>query len=324
VQCNISDFFEQRFSSTFDGEEFFLAGHVISGQRVMPGVIYLEMARAAIAQAMRSAVWEGEHILHLSRIVWMRPLVIGKRPVEIHITLDLQENRQVVFTISNQTQKTEGETQDIICQGRAELDVEEEVAQGLDLTAIETRCQHSSLSARECYQRLSELSLVYGPAMQGIEQLSIGEGEVLARLRLPVGVVPGADPVLAPRTQTSAEGPYVLHPSILDAALQACIGLQADPNAHQNPQTRLSVVGMPFALDELSVVGDVPTQGWSWVRPHPGHAGQAFDIDVCDDAGRIALRLRGLSIRQLPARTEETQTVLLTERATKEVGETYV
>jgi polyketide synthase PksM len=277
----------------------------------MPGVVYLEMVRAALALAMRSAVQEEEHVLHLHQVVWTRPLVIGKQPVGVDITLDLQENRQVVFVISSQTQQTEDESREIVCQGRAELDVKEEVAQDLDLTAIQTRCQHSSLLASECYQRLHELSIVYGPAMQGIEGLSIGEGEFLARLRLPVGV---------DRDQPC---PYMLHPSMLDAALQACIGLQASPSAHQNPQERLSATSMPFALDECTLVGAVPTQGWSWVRLRSGPAGQAFDIDVCDDAGRIAVRLRGLRIRQLPARTEETRTVLL-ESAAEEVGETYV
>src|SRR2546430_10668356 len=46
VQRNTSTLWEQQFSSTFHGNEFFLADHVISGQRILPGVAYLEMARA--------------------------------------------------------------------------------------------------------------------------------------------------------------------------------------------------------------------------------------------------------------------------------------
>src|SRR5216110_3156698 len=65
VQHNISDFFEQRFSSTFYGEEFFLADHVVKGQRTMPGVAYLEMARAAIALFTRSTAWEEGRILSI-------------------------------------------------------------------------------------------------------------------------------------------------------------------------------------------------------------------------------------------------------------------
>src|SRR5215469_13678244 len=54
---NTSDLSEQRYDSTFTGDEFFLSDHrvAVNGQaahRVLPGVAYLEMARAAIEQAM--------------------------------------------------------------------------------------------------------------------------------------------------------------------------------------------------------------------------------------------------------------------------------
>src|SRR5947207_11857724 len=53
---NTSDLAEQRYSSTFTGEEFFLADHQVKAdghvdRRMLPGVAYLEMARAAIEHA---------------------------------------------------------------------------------------------------------------------------------------------------------------------------------------------------------------------------------------------------------------------------------
>lgn len=45
VHRNTSDFTEQRFSSVFTGTEFFLSDHVVQGQKILPGVAYLEMAR---------------------------------------------------------------------------------------------------------------------------------------------------------------------------------------------------------------------------------------------------------------------------------------
>ncbi|WP_155985327.1 ketoacyl-synthetase C-terminal extension domain-containing protein, partial [Paenibacillus maysiensis] len=48
---NTSDFSEQRYSTSLTGQEFFLADHVVKGQRVLPGVAYLEMARAAVELA---------------------------------------------------------------------------------------------------------------------------------------------------------------------------------------------------------------------------------------------------------------------------------
>ena len=37
------------FSSVFDGTEPFLADHIIQGQKILPGMAYLEIARAAVA-----------------------------------------------------------------------------------------------------------------------------------------------------------------------------------------------------------------------------------------------------------------------------------
>ncbi|MCP4460813.1 MAG: polyketide synthase, partial [Cytophagales bacterium] len=48
---NTSDLSEQRFTSTFTGKDFFLTDHKVKGEKVLPGVCYLEMARAAVEKA---------------------------------------------------------------------------------------------------------------------------------------------------------------------------------------------------------------------------------------------------------------------------------
>jgi polyketide synthase PksN len=217
--------------------------------------------------------------------------------------LEPQEKQQAIFTINSRTQEPEEKTRDIVSQGRVEICVEEEMDQSLDLAAIQARCQHFSLSASECYRHYYEMGISYGPALQGIEQLRVGEGEVLARLRLP-GTL-GA-------TQTHTDGsqphPYVLHPSLLDSALQACIGLLHLSAEPQKPW-------VPFALDEVCIMHELPAQAWAWVRTAgtPTGAkgeGSVFDIDVCDDAGQVAVLLRGLRSRPLQGE-EESRTVLM-------------
>src|SRR5687768_10965521 len=47
LQRDTSDRNGHRFTSDFDGSEFFLEHHRVRGQRVLPGVAYLDMARAA-------------------------------------------------------------------------------------------------------------------------------------------------------------------------------------------------------------------------------------------------------------------------------------
>ena len=51
LQENTSDLSEQRYSSIFTGEEFFLRDHKVRGESILPGVAYLEMARKAVEEA---------------------------------------------------------------------------------------------------------------------------------------------------------------------------------------------------------------------------------------------------------------------------------
>jgi acyl transferase domain-containing protein/acyl carrier protein/SAM-dependent methyltransferase len=289
VQRNTSTLWEQQFSSTFHGDEFFLADHVVAGQRIMPGVAYLEMARAAIEEAMGSTGQDEGRILRLTQIVWARPLVGGESLTTVHIVLSPRENGTIAFLINCDSASDRGQAPSLHCQGRAELLRTQRTSakQHLDLPAIASRTQQRQLSAREYYQRYHEHGITYGPTLRSVEQLSLGEEEILARFRLPTVVA-----------QTQAD--YVLHPSVLDAALQACISFLMEQEVSQGPH-------LPFALEELSLMGEVPTQGWAWVRRMSTdvQAGtnlvtaSVFDIDVCDDEGSVAVRLRGLNTRRL-------------------------
>ena len=52
VQQNTSNLTRQRYTSSFTGDEFFLADHRVNDRRILPGVAYLEMARAAVEHAL--------------------------------------------------------------------------------------------------------------------------------------------------------------------------------------------------------------------------------------------------------------------------------
>ncbi|MGH8259228.1 MAG: hypothetical protein ACREUG_06010, partial [Steroidobacteraceae bacterium] len=52
LQRNTSTLDGQRYSSTFTGEETFFKDHLVQRQRTLPAAAYLEMARAAVAEAL--------------------------------------------------------------------------------------------------------------------------------------------------------------------------------------------------------------------------------------------------------------------------------
>ncbi|GAA3854940.1 non-ribosomal peptide synthetase/type I polyketide synthase [Streptomyces sedi] len=103
----------------------------------------------------------------------------------------------------------------------------------------------------EVYARLAGHGYHYGPAFQGIEELWLGPGEALARLRLPEAAVDEG---------VSGGTDHQLHPVLLDSCFQT---LLAHALADEPPREG-GAVRLPVAIDEvrLTPAGDRPL----WVR----------------------------------------------------------
>ncbi|MCS1417593.1 MAG: Polyketide synthase PksL [Verrucomicrobia subdivision 3 bacterium] len=276
---NTSDLREQRYTSTFNGSEFFLAGHVVRGQRILPAVAYLEMARAAVKDAAARGA-DSPAAVQLRNVVWERPLAVGAAPETLSIRLREEGGEGLRFEI-----RAAGA---LLSQGAARAEAPAE-APPLDIGRLRERMAERTITGEECYRTFEAMGICYGGAQRGLRELFVGRRQVLARLQLPDA--PGGEPEA-----------FVLHPGLMDAALQAGVGLLA-PGGEEGAARP----ALPFALDELSIRGACPPAMWAWVRPSggeeasPGAGARAFrlDIDLCDEQGRVAAALRGLALRPL-------------------------
>ena len=278
LHSNTSDLSEQRFRSTFTGEEFFLADHQVrvggAVQKMLPAVAQLEMARAAVERALpeRPEAHSETTTLELRNVVWARPVVVTQ-PTEVSIALDAESDEAVSFEIF-------GEDGDIHCQGRAVLSRQAAPAL-LDLAQLRTEMAQGQLEPESVYAACSRMGLIYGASFQGITALHRGTGQVLAELRLPEAIAGSATE-------------FVLHPSLMDGALQACVGLL--DAASSQPR-------VPFALETLRIVAPCTAEMLAWVRVAAGSRIDEpvvkLDIDVCDERGNVCAQLRGLSSRAM-------------------------
>jgi len=285
---NTSNLCGQRFSSTFNGNEHFLADHVVGGRPMLPGVAQLEMARAAIE---RSA--EAGDGLRFKDIVWLRPLVVDKGELVAHLGLYPEEDGAIGYEVYSDAADETGEPV-IHGQGRALQEALGECPT-IDPEKLAARCNKRMLPGEALYRTFGDSGLSYGPAHRGVKHLAVGNGEVLARLSLPESVADSADD-------------FGLHPSLMDAALQAVAGLSLARNSGKTP--------VPFALDEVRIWSDTPAQGWAWVRYSAGASPDdevgRYDIDLSDDAGRVCVRMTGFSVRTLDGGREfDAETALL-------------
>ena len=280
VHSNTSDFSEQRYSSTFGGDEFFLADHRVrtdGGQvnKLLPGVAYLEMARAAIGQAAPSQ--SDESVLELRDTVWLKPVVVSSAS-EVSIALVAGEEGNIEYEVYS----GHGEHETVHCQGQAVFGRRTEPRR-VELEPLRQQMRRRTLTASEVYSICNTMGLHYGPAHQGITRLYVGDGELVADLRLPA-VIDGN------------RHDYVLHPSLLDSALQATIGLIVDPrNVPATPY-------VPFAVESVRVLDSCTREMTAWVRYANGRKADEtakVDIDLCDAQGNVCVELRGFALRVL-------------------------
>jgi polyketide synthase PksN len=280
LHMNTSDITGPRFTSTFAGEEFFLADHVVKDKRFLPGVAYLEMARAAVEHAAVS----GNHGIgiRLKNVVWARPIAVTDDPVNLHIGLYPEEDGAIAFEVYGDDEYEKDEPV-VFSQGSALFNDVIEVPT-LDIRSLQARCNQETIEPDQCYEIFKAQDLDYGPGFRGIEKVYTGEGFALARLRLPASVSESMDQ-------------FVLHPSLMDSALQASIGL------FSNIENNGAKPALPFALESLEIFGNCSNSMWAFVREN--NTGKAdsgiekIDIDLCDDDGKLCARIKKLELGDL-------------------------
>ncbi|MFF5360415.1 SDR family NAD(P)-dependent oxidoreductase [Streptomyces scabiei] len=278
LHVNTSTLRAQRYETTFTGGEYFLTDHVVQGQKVLPGVACLEMARAAVELAEPDRDPAG---LTLRNVVWARPVTVGGSPVTLTTALTPDSGDEIDFAITGADGTAHSQGRVVDGTGTPSV---------LDVERIRAACDRAELDAGQLYPLYERIGFTYGPAHRGVERLHIGRDEVLVRLTQPGSVRDTLDD-------------FVLHPSLLDSMLQGSLGM----GAASAPESALDVAGMkpslPFALDELEILGPCTQDMWAWIRYSPGTAkdGKVFklDIDLCDERGSVRARVKGISYRVL-------------------------
>nr|AAS47562.1 mixed type I polyketide synthase - peptide synthetase [symbiont bacterium of Paederus fuscipes] len=307
LQRTVADPAKRCYGCVLTGEEFFLTDHQVKGNKVLPGVAYLEMARAAVERISAHDARD-KAPLYLKNVVWARPLMVNGA-TSLYISLAPEQDGRVAYRIYSEG---EGESTEILhSQGSAILRGSEsgsEVATArLDLDELRERITGGApnaqrLESARCYEAFRAMGIDYGPAHRCLESVyfsakeALPAPEVLAKLVLPAWAQEGA-------------AAFVLHPGLIDSGLQACIGLIVGAGHELPTEAESEISGMtatlPFALDSLTLLAPPSDILWVWVRYADGSSTsdkvQKLDIDFCDVHGRVCIRLRGFSSRALEA-----------------------
>ena len=289
VHRNVSDLSRQAYRSYFKSSAFFLKDHLVNDARILPGVAYLEMARAAFSLALPTM---DTRLVEFRDHVWMQP-VVADSAVEITVVLyDNGEEAASAHWIDYEIHSESETVSTLHCRGSMRCFEGMLTLQAVDVVALNETIYKTNYDSAMLYSRFAALGLRYGPSMQGIVSLNMSDDEVLAQLRLPSSV------------DAEAQG-YQLHPSMMDAAMQCTICLMAGFGSS------IAGAAMPFSFEEMRVYAGTSRDMLAWVRPSAVSGLSSlkkFDIDVMEHDGTICVQIRGLvarSVADVPAKATQ-------------------
>ncbi|WP_206606440.1 beta-ketoacyl synthase N-terminal-like domain-containing protein [Steroidobacter cummioxidans] len=272
---NVSDVRQLGYSSTFSGDEQFVAEHPSAGHEPtcrlsLPPVVYLEMARAAIenATASQSIARSERRVLELFNIVWAeRVTVLANQPITV--ALFARDDDQLDYEIYSEHE--EGDS--VHFQGQSVLSAEPKPTT-LDIDRLQSQMNSGKRSSGSLYSSLADAGSQYGSAYQAVTEISLGDQELLAEINVPNAAV---------------DSRLVLHPIVLDCALQVAFDLI--PRERRPSQ--------PLALESLRILGACSDRLFAWVRysqsEYTEQPNIQLDIDLCDPQGNVCVQMRGVT-----------------------------
>jgi len=252
----------------------FLADHRVRGVAVFPGAGYLELALAA-AQSSGAKTGVVEDLQFHSALM----LAEGSTR-HVQVTFSPPANATQKFQI---TAREQDGSWTLLSDGRLrQIEVDASPIPESQAAILE-RCSQS-VPGEQHYQRLAERGLQYGPSFQLVEQAWHSTRESFARI--------GTAKVNAMECSR-----HVLHPAVIDSALQAVGVLMPDADPITSEETYI-----PVSIERVRVLG-IPEPGVELfahaVRRETEHGVFSCDVNLLDSAGNTLLEISGFVCRAL-------------------------
>jgi acyl transferase domain-containing protein/thioesterase domain-containing protein/acyl carrier protein len=266
------------FTGTIQTEaDWVLDGHrTASGQALLPGTGYLELAAEAVAGMGEAGPFA------LSDFYFFRPLAVadGARS-DVRVRL-IRSPEGYAVDIRSRVELDGRSGHVLHAQGNIEF-ADIAAPAPLDIAAIEARCADHRTASETGLRSPQEDHLNFGPRWRVLRAQAYGSGEGIARLSLSSEFA--AEP---------GQG-WRLHPALLDIAtgwaMRLIPGWQPD---------RLWV---PVSYERAVIHDVLPARVVSWVRGHSDNGAQAavarFDVVLADEEGRVVAEIEGLSLRRM-------------------------
>ncbi|MEM6602114.1 MAG: type I polyketide synthase, partial [Verrucomicrobiota bacterium] len=164
---NDSNLQEQRFTSVYSGKEPFLSDHKVQGEKVLPGVAYLELAREAGTRSLE------QEITQLKDIAWLRPVRVNGQAQTVQVSIYEEGERlgYEVYSLPSVEEGLNGKVAEEVIHSQGWLSTQASTpTEAIDISALQARLPREK-TGEACYASFRELGLDYGTTFQGIATL---------------------------------------------------------------------------------------------------------------------------------------------------------
>lgn len=250
-----------------------MADHIIQGKKILPGMAYLELARAAVANSL--TVSDKQMIVIRDSVFIQAILVNEKCSVEVKV----YPGATGEFGVEVSTGQGIHFQTKVFIQNRQENAEESLSAKNLDIQALEQQCTIAGPTKQQFYDNMKKRHVVLGPSHRGIESIKLGNDCALIKLSLPGSSNRGMD----------------MDPGMLDSVIQSGIALASNPEANV----------VPFAVKSTKIFGSLTDQMYAYVVK----TDQGMDYTIADEKGEVKVIITGFQAREIDLNAGKDQLV---------------
>ncbi|MEE8525458.1 MAG: polyketide synthase dehydratase domain-containing protein, partial [Thermoanaerobaculia bacterium] len=275
------------FEAEFSPEALpWLSDHRLFGRVVAPGACYLSMVLAAAETA-------GAAPSVLEDVTFPEALILnGREPRTVQLKVPSSDSEDASFQISSTASAdAPAEHWTVHASGRVRPVAEEELSEArpVSVEEIRGRCRPQPEGAESFYRFAWDQGLELGPSFRWLAEVSLGDGEVLARMQVPASV-DEADLAAHP-----------LHPGLVDACFQLFGAWFTSAESHFD-------VAVPIAVDSFRFYRR--TRGALWchgslrdgdpdVESPASRELSTVDFSLFEESGELVARGEGVVLRRV-------------------------
>ncbi|MCT4598831.1 MAG: SDR family NAD(P)-dependent oxidoreductase [Vallitalea sp.] len=266
VTKNISNLFQQKYTTRLTGEEYFIKEHTLGEIGIVPGAVLLGIMEATSSLSLN------ELIYCITNVAFVEPVEFRGTAFDVFTALTPKENIIECEIYSGESDKK------VYSVGDIHMLRQEDNNNYLDIKSVLEKCKEQ-FNCESLYKGVNGLGLSLGKSFNSIISMHTNSRESLAYIELP-------EHLYEDKQQ------YRLHPVLIDGALQSIIGTLSSEDLEKS-------LFLPFLIEEVIIYNTLPEK----IYAHTEFVKQSkdimtFNITITDIEGRILVKLNKYAVKK--------------------------